>query len=173
MVHHLTSLGHRRIAFITGPEQNADAADRLRGYRDAVSEAFELDGDFTEEAGYAAGRRIVGMPNPPTAVFAANDGMAIGALSAFREARARVPEDIALAGFDDIPIARYVAPPLTTVNVAIAELGRRAFDLLVHGLANGDDQQRHEVLPKTLVIRESCGAASRTKTRQTIEEEKP
>jgi len=73
----------------------------------------------------------------------------------------RVPEDVALAGFDDIPIARYVTPPLTTVNVAITELGRRAFDVLVSGMTTEDMQHRHEILPTTLVIRESCGAKFR------------
>ncbi len=158
MVQHLVSLGHRRIAFINGPEQNADAAERQRGYRESVGETLELEGNFSEETGYAAGKRLIALRQPPSAVFAANDAMAVGALSAFREAGARVPEDFALAGFDDIPIARYVTPPLTTVNVSIAELGRRAFEMLVNGLANSDTQKRREVLPTTLVIRESCGA---------------
>ncbi len=158
MVRHLRSLGHRRIAFIKGPEQNADAAERLRGYRESVDECMEFDGDFSEEAGYAAGLQLTARGQAPTAVFAANDAMAVGTLSAFREAGIRVPEDIALTGFDDIPIARYVTPPLTTVSVAIAELGRRAFDLLVNGLSGDQEGQRHEVLPTTLVIRESCGS---------------
>src|SRR5712692_764453 len=154
MMRHLRALGHTRIAFIKGPEENADAAERLRGYRDATDVSIELEGDFTEEAGHAAGTRIVGMQNRPSAIFAANDAMAVGTLSAFRDAGVRVPRDIALAGFDDIPAARYVTPPLTTVNVPIAEQGRRAFDLVV-----SEEEQRHEVLPTTLVIRESCGAA--------------
>jgi LacI family transcriptional regulator len=159
MVQHLTELGHRRIAFIKGPPQNADAEERLSGYRQAVAETLELDGDFTEEAGYAAAMRIFSNCQTTTAVFAANDAMALGALSAFREKGARVPQDFALAGFDDIPIARYVTPPLTTVKVSIAELGRRAFEMLVAALGNTEEaQQRREILPTTLVIRESCGA---------------
>lgn len=158
MVRHLRSLGHQRIAFIRGPEQNADAAERLRGYRDAAGQCIEFEGDFSEQAGDAAGVRIMAMDPRPDAVFAANDAMAVGALSAFRDAGVRVPLDVALAGFDDIPIARYLTPPLTTVNIDIAELGRRAFDLLVHGLTSNDNEQRHEVLPTTLVIRESCGS---------------
>src|SRR5438105_10597977 len=169
MVRHLRSLGHDRIAFVKGPEQNADAAERLRGYRDAVEEPIEFDGDFTEEAGYAAGKHAITMRTKPTALFAANDAMAVGALSAFRDASVRVPHDIALAGFDNIPIARYVTPPLTTVNVAIAELGRRAFEMLVHGLTSEHDEPRHELLPTTLVIRESCGA---TLHRSSFEEER-
>jgi LacI family transcriptional regulator len=91
----------------------------------------------------------------PTAVFAANDAMALGLLSALRDAGVRVPQEIAIAGFDDIPISRYVTPPLTTVKVPITELGRRAF-----ALAISDEEQRHEILPTTLVIRESCGATT-------------
>jgi len=158
MVRHLQSLGHRRIAFIKGPEQNADAAGRLRGYRETVQEIVELQGDFSEESGYAAGASLMAMLRQPTAVFAANDAMAIGALSAFRETGVRVPQDIALTGFDDIPIARYVTPPLTTVSVDIAQLGRRAFDLLLHGLNEPGGEQTHERLPATLVVRESCGS---------------
>jgi LacI family transcriptional regulator len=153
MMRHLRGLGHTRIAFIKGPEENADAAERLRGYRDTSSETIEFDGNFREDAGYEAGMRMLSMSRKPAAVFAANDAMAVGALTAFRDAGVRVSHDIALAGFDDIPIARYVTPALTTVNVPIAELGRRAF-----ALAICDEEQRHETLPTALVIRESCGA---------------
>ena len=152
MMRHLQSIGHDRIAFIKGPEQNADAAERLRGYRESVSEGIEIDGDFSEEAGYAAGAELISMRTRVTAVFAANDAMAVGSLGAFRESGIRVPEDIALTGFDDIPIARYVTPHLTTMRVDVAQLGRRAFDLLIN---EKDDQ--HEVLAAALVIRESCG----------------
>jgi LacI family transcriptional regulator len=97
--------------------------------------------------------------NPrPTAIFAANDAMAIGALSALREAGIAVPDEIALAGFDNIPIARYVTPSLTTVNVAISELGRRAFELLAQRLHDETHDTQIEVLPTTLIIRASCGA---------------
>src|SRR6266508_1800686 len=154
MLGHLRALGHERIAFIKGPEQNGDAAERLRGYREASEQSIELDGDFSEEAGYAAGAKLAVMSRKPTAVFAANDAMAVGALSAFREAGMSVPQDIALTGFDDIPIARYVTPPLTTVSVDIAQLGRRAFDLLI----SEEEERRHEILPATLVVRESCGS---------------
>jgi LacI family transcriptional regulator len=152
MMRHLRSIGHERIAFIKGPEQNADAAERLRGYRECVADPIEIDGDFSEEAGYAAGAKLLSMRTRITAVFAANDAMAVGALGAFREAGVRVPEDIALTGFDDIPIARYVTPHLTTMRVDVAQLGRRAFDLLI-----SEQKEQHEILPVALVIRESCG----------------
>jgi len=167
MVKHLLGIGHRRIAFIKGPEQNADACERLRGYRDAIGAAafLEVDGDFSEEAGYRAATDLLQLEHRPSAIFAANDAMAIGALSALREARVIVPHEIALCGFDDIPIARYVTPPLTTVNVAIAELGRRAFEVLERRLQDGGEDNQREILPTTLVIRESCGARLRSEQR--------
>jgi LacI family transcriptional regulator len=97
----------------------------------------------------------------PTAVFAANDAMAVGLLSALQEGGLRVPDDIAVTGFDDIPIARFLTPPLTTVRLAIAELGDLAVQRLLLAMARGEDRERqHEVLPTTLVVRGSCGASA-------------
>jgi LacI family transcriptional regulator len=164
MTRHLLDLGHRRLAFIRGPAGNHDAAERLRGFREAVSRragarSFEVAGDFREEAGYAAAKELLRARALSTAVFAANDAMAIGLLSAFRERRVRVPEDVALAGFDDIPIARFITPPLTTVRVPIAELGARATARLMRALeGNGARPPRREILGTTLVVRSSCGA---------------
>ena len=118
-----------------------------------------MAGDFREDAGYQAGRRLLASKNPPTAVFAANDAMAIGLLASFQESGVRVPQDVAVAGFDDIPIARFATPPLSTVQVPIAELGARATRLLLRALAgSGRRARRHETLPTTLVVRDSCGA---------------
>jgi LacI family transcriptional regulator len=169
MTHHLVRLGHRRIAFIQGPAGNQDAADRLRGYRDGLSAAhiardaaLELPGDFSEELGHQAAARLAVMAPRPTAVVAANDAMAIGCLSGLREHGLRVPADIALAGFDDIPIARFVTPALSTVRVSIAEFGNRAIERLVDSLEGGAPLANwQEVLPTTLVIRNSCGARAR------------
>ncbi|HVT58507.1 MAG TPA: LacI family DNA-binding transcriptional regulator [Thermoanaerobaculia bacterium] len=137
MIRHLGELGHLRIAFIKGPAQNADARERLRGFRDAMRGLgvtapgrLELAGDFTEESGHAAVLQILAAAERPTAIFAANDSMAVGVLAALAGAGVAVPEEMSVAGFDDIPIARYVAPPLTTIRVDIADLGRRAFVLL-------------------------------------------
>ena len=167
VVRHLSALGHRRIAFICGPPHNADAEQRRRGYRAGLKNAgieadrnLDVTGDFTEESGYQAARQLMERNTRATAVFAANDSMAIGALSAFREAGVRVPEDMALVGFDDIPIARFLAPPLTTVKVPIAELGRRGFAMLV----DGDDAPRTARLDTQLVVRRSCGAGLRSKS---------
>ena len=129
MTRHLISRGHRRVAFITGPDHNYEAQERLRGYRAALTDLVPgqpellLPGDFTEESGWRAGSEIATLAERPTAVFAGNDMMAIGCLAALAEAGVKVPQDIALAGFDDIPIARYVTPPLSTMRVRIAELG--------------------------------------------------
>lgn len=161
MAAHLAARGHRRIAFVAGPQENHEARERLRGWRAGVPEAQRgpvIAGDFTEESGWAAGRAIAAMPERPDAAFAANDMMAIGCLAALGEAGLRVPEDIALAGFDDIPIARYVSPALSTVRVGIAELGRRALEGLATTLEDPQQAgQRHETLPTELVIRKSCG----------------
>lgn len=166
MVQHLAGLGHRRIAIIRGAEQNFDAAERLRGYRAALKElgleqsaTLELPGDFSEAAGYAAAQRLLGNGRRPTAVFAANDCMAIGALSAFRDAGLRIPDDIAIAGFDDIPMARYVDPALTSVHVDITALGERATVRLFSALREPSNRDlRRETLATTLVVRRSCGS---------------
>jgi LacI family transcriptional regulator len=158
VVRHLAALGHKRITFITGPARNADAEQRRRGFRAGAKAhgiiATEVAGDFTEDSGYEAAQKIAATRPRPTAVFAANDAMAIGALSAFRDARVSVPGQIALVGFDDIPIARFLDPPLTTVKVPIAELGRRGLQLLV-----GDDDRSTAParLETSLVVRRSCG----------------
>ena len=175
MVEHLAALGHRRIAFIRGPQGNADADERVRGFRRAMHRvvegpvsALEVPGDFSEASGYVAVRAINSMMPRPTAIFAANDSMAIGALCALREAGIDVPRDMALAGFDDIPIARFVTPALTTVHVAIAELGRQAFEMVVESIEAPPSRGRHrETVPTTLIVRQSCGSSA-TVTRSVI-----
>ena len=164
MVRHLTRRGHRRIALIAGPERNYDAAERLRGYAEAMAKFAPatatqvLPGDFTEEAGYAAGKRLLAQDLRPQAVFAANDIMALGCLYALNEAGVRVPGEIALAGFDDIPMARFVAPPLTTVRVRIADLGREALECLARQFEDPDSvPPRAQTLGCEIIIRGSCG----------------
>ena len=163
---HLLGLGHRRVAFITGPKRNADAVERRRGYCDVLAEhnlkPIDCSGDFTEDSGYAAAQQLLEQKPRADAIFAANDAMAIGALRALRDAHLRVPEEMGLAGFDDIPIARYLYPPLTTVHVDIGELGRRAVDHLIKSIENEEDSGRkHEVIAATLVVRESCGSKAK------------
>ncbi|HEU4664550.1 MAG TPA: LacI family DNA-binding transcriptional regulator, partial [Dokdonella sp.] len=166
MTRHLLSRGHRRIAMIGGPAGNLDADERRRGWLDALSEvslahdAPFFEGDFTEESGHAAGLRIAALAQRPHAVFAANDMMAVGCLIALGERGVRVPDDIALAGFDDVPVARYVSPQLTTVRVRIADLGRAAFNRLIAELeAPGSLPVRTDVLPCDIVVRASSGGA--------------
>lgn len=163
---HLLSLGHGRIGLITGPLRNHDARERLRGIRAALHAAgvepqpeLELAGDFSEESAHAAAQRLLELEPRPTALVAANDSMAIGALSALRDAGVRVPEEMAVVGFDDIPIARFVTPPLTTVRVSIPQLGARATERLFAALSAGEGhERRQELLATELVVRSSCGA---------------
>ena len=164
MTQHLIERGRRRIAHIRGPDNNFEAAERLRGYQAALAAARAgapriIDGDFTEAAGYLAGRALARQSEPPDAVFAANDMMAVGCLFALSEAGLRVPQDVALGGFDDIPFVRYMSPPLTTVRVDIAALGRRALERLATLI---EEPQRakgvSETLPVELVVRASCGS---------------
>jgi LacI family transcriptional regulator len=120
-----------------------------------------LRGDFTEESGYRAGRQLLSMSDRPEAVFAANDMMAIGCLFALTEGGLKVPGDIAVAGFDDIPIARYVSPPLTTVRVRINELGELALERLVLAISErGQDSMSTQLLRTELVVRTSCNRTS-------------
>ena len=165
MVTHLVSVGHRRIAIIKGSPRNYDAAERLRGYRVALREAgiapeaaLEREGDFTEAGGYNAALALLAMNARPTAIFAANDSMAIGALSALRDARVQVPDEMAVAGFDDIPLARFMDPPLSSVHVPICALGARAVEILLNGVTHKNDHaRRRERVSTELVIRRSTG----------------
>ena len=163
MMEHLIACGFRRIAFIGGPAHNFDAAERLRGYRDALADqpsasGTTLPGDFSEASGYRAGLRLCAGKDRPDAIFAANDMMALGCLFALNEHGLRVPDDIALAGFDDIPIARFVTPPLTTVRVRIADLGRLAFERLAALIeSDGGPPRTTEQLACELVVRQSTG----------------
>ena len=164
MTRHLLAVGHERIAFIAGPTDNFDAHERLRGYRDELATAggaaqpWIVQGDFDEASGHAAGRQLLDAGDRLDAVCAANDMMALGCLFAFNQAGLRVPGDIALAGFDDIPLARYVHPRLTTMRVDIAALGARALRTLLGQLAEPAEPPGAERFAVDLVVRESCGA---------------
>jgi len=164
MMRHLSGLGHTRIAFICGPGTNADARERLRGYRQAMRglQRIEFAGDFTEDAGHEAVKKILAREPLPTAIFAANDSMAVGALSALRDAGVDVPRQMSVTGFDDVPIARYVNPPLTTIRVDIAELGRRAFAVLVDVLAHPRSRVQRERIDTSLVVRKSSAKQGET-----------
>jgi DNA-binding LacI/PurR family transcriptional regulator len=161
-VDHLARRGRRRIATITGPLDMGVGVDRLDGWRDGLAAAGlgggELveTGDFTEESGAAAMARLLARPGRPVdAVFAASDLMAAGALRALRDAGRRVPEDVAVVGFEDSAVARYAQPPLTTVRQPIEEMGRQATRLLLAKVA-GEAGGMHLVLDVELVVRASA-----------------
>ncbi len=165
MVDHLVDAGHRRIAFIAGPDDNFDAHERLRGYRDALArrlpgvEEWILPGDFDEASGHRAGMDLLAGSSRPDAVFAANDMMALGCMFAFAQGGVVVPDDIALAGFDDIPLARYVHPGLTTMRVNIPDLGARAVHMLLARLGNTTKiATENVVLAADLIVRGSSAA---------------
>jgi len=164
MMKHLVDLGHRRIAFIGGPDNNYEARERLRGCHDAAAAAGAqlqvIPGDFTEVSGHAAGVRICHQSERPTAVFAGNDMMAIGCLSALSEAGVRVPQDMSLCGFDDIPIARYITPSLTTVRARIADLGTLSLQRLVAQIQrHARPAEMRQTLDVDLIVRASTTRA--------------
>ncbi len=161
---HLLALGHTHIAHISGPLRLRLARERVEGFRNAI-EAHGYyagpvvggDGNWECEDGYQAMRQLLLCQPRPTAVFCANDRMAIGAIRAAIEAGLRVPEDLSVVGLDDLEFAPYQNPPLTTVRQSFAELATRAVQLLLDILAEREPAQRHIVLAPTLVIRQSTG----------------
>lgn len=160
LVRHLVEHGRRLIVHVAGPRGNVDAEERRSGFLAAMGalglagEASVMEGDFDERSGAAAVQALLRGPGPPDAIYAANDAMAIGCLLALREAGAPVPDRVAVAGFDDIPAARYVSPALTTVRVDIAALGERAIAMLVRAMASRAGAERERVTPE-LVVRDS------------------
>lgn len=164
MTRHLLAMGHRDMAFIEGPAGNHDARERRCGFEQTIAthpraRARYLQGDYSEESGYRAGHALLAKRDRPDAVFAANDMMAIGCLSALNEAGVQVPDEIALAGFDDIPIARYSHPPLTTVRVRIAELGHAALERLVAQMKAPESPTADvTTMACEVVVRASCGS---------------
>lgn len=154
---HFLGLGRRRIVHIAGPQDNVDAQERAAAFTAAVAasglSARVLPGDFTEAGGAGAIEHLLGAGEAFDAVFAANDMMAIGALGALRRAGVNVPGAVALAGFDDIPLARYVG--LTTVCVRIAELGQEAVSLLLDLLEGGGSEAGHMPHRPELVVRDT------------------
>ncbi len=165
-VEHLIRLGHTRIGMITnGPLHYTASADRLEGYRRALNDhALPYDPDlvvygaFREESGQVAMDHLLEREDPPSAVFVASDAVALGALVSIRRHGLRVPDDIALVGFDDIPLAAYVNPPLTTVRLPARRLGEEAARLLVALVEGREVESTHILLDTTLVVRASCGS---------------
>jgi DNA-binding LacI/PurR family transcriptional regulator len=165
LAEHILQHGCRRVAYIAGSDHTPDNAERLRGLRDTLA-AHGLDlaperiayGNYLRGSGEWAMRQLLGLQELPDAVFAANDQMASDALLAIRERGLRVPEDMILVGFDDVPLASYVSPPLTTVHQPAYELGLQAARTALHAV-NGAIPWARIVLPTALVVRHSCGCS--------------
>jgi DNA-binding LacI/PurR family transcriptional regulator len=164
-VEHLLSLGHRTVWHISGPDGWIESRTRLAGWRSALTAAGAkvpepLAGDWSAHSGYMAGRRLA-RTRGVTAVFAANDHMSLGLLRALHEAGRRVPEDISVVGFDDIPEAAYLTPPLTTIRQDFAEVGRRSLNLMLAQLATGNRMDSKLLVPAQIVVRQSTTAPHR------------
>lgn len=163
MTEHLIEEGYQRITLISGPANNHDAEQRKLGYASAMQEKIPncqldiVEGNFSETSGYESGIQILSRAAVPEAVFCSNDAMAIGCLCAFEEHGISVPQDIALAGFDDIRFALYMKPSLSTVSVPIAEMASKSIEILVMKLQdkeNINDSEEHVYSP-SIIIRHS------------------
>ncbi len=160
---YLIEKGFTRIACVTGPLDKTPARLRLEGYRTAmqraglaVPEGYEVIGDFEFGGGLRAMQSLLALPEPPQAVFMGNDAMAVGAYQALYQAGLRIPQDIALVGYDDIELARYMTPPLTTIHQPKDELGELAIDVLIHRMAQPELQQQRLQLTPVLMERGSA-----------------
>jgi DNA-binding LacI/PurR family transcriptional regulator len=160
---YLLALGHRRLGFVAGPPTHASSQERLDGFRAALAAAgiphdpgLVAPGRNDRDSGLLAGRLLLALAEPPTAIVANNDLEAIGVLRAAREAGVRVPDDLSVVGFDDAPPAAHAHPPLTTVRQPLAEMGRRAAEMLIAWVEGTPPEPPRVVLPTRLVLRESC-----------------
>ena len=166
LTEHLIAQGHRRIAFLKGPPQSYDALARRDGFREALrahgiapDPGLEFEGDFTLESGLAAVPGLLALDPRPTALFAANDLSAYGVLTGLRERGLDVPADLALAGFDDIQLARFSSPALTTVRAPVYEMGKAAIERLLARIdGQGDLEPGMLQLPTEVVVRDSTPA---------------
>ncbi len=169
LVEHLMEHGYRRVAYITGTDFTPDNRERLRALRDVLAEnhlslpdEYVVKGDYLVGSGARAMRQLLSLPELPEAVFAANDQMAIEAIMVAQEQGLRVPEDIAVVGFDDIPMASSIAPALTTVHQPIYELGWHAAQTALEMIKSAKEERpltvpRLSLLPTSLIVRRSCG----------------
>ncbi len=163
-VAHLVALGHQRIAFIAWPEGSLSGEERLRGYREGMAAAglslrdeWIVRGEASHDVGYQAARELMALPPSlrPTAIIAVMDLMAVGAINALLDQGIRVGQDVAVVGFDDIPLARYLRPSLTTLCQPIAEIGERVIDMVLTLLEGEEPEARHVLLEPELVVRAS------------------
>ena len=162
---HLIELGHRRIGIITGEPANRDAQERLNGYREAMQDAgldvpddWIAEGDFERESGAEAARKLLSANRPPTAIFASNDYMAMGAIRSIEEQGYSVPADVSVIGFDNVPSSRHFTPALSTIDARMVGLGSRAISILMEVSHDSTTERRVELLEPQ--IRERDSAAS-------------
>ncbi|MCS7058762.1 MAG: LacI family transcriptional regulator [Meiothermus sp.] len=163
---HLLELGHRRIGYVAGPKGFGASAARLKGYKEALATAglpfdksLVVQGTFQQPSGFAAGQHLFSLPQPPTAVFAANDLMAFGVMEAAKQMGLRIPEDVSIVGFDDIPQASQVYPPLTTIRQPLYQMGVAAARLLVAMLRGVRPPTSRITLSTELVVRSTTARA--------------
>lgn len=174
-VNHLAGLGHRRIAYINGPAEWHSAKRRLAGYKEAL-EALEFGvdaaliqpGDWEFAGGYAAAKKLLALDTKPTAVFAANDLMALGAIYAIQDAHLKVPEDIAVVGYDNRDFTSIFRPQITTVSMPVYEMGKASAELLLRQLMEGPKNEEEAKIQGQLLIRESCGADESQRTHEEL-----
>ena len=167
-VEHLAQLGHTRIGFVAGDESIEGVRDRRRGYTDALARlglqndpSLVAEGDLSQIRAFDAACALLALEEPPTAIFAVNDLSAVGVIAAAREQGLKVPRDLSVLGFDDIPMASQVHPPLTTIRQPFAQMGRAAVNTLLSQMENNDSIAPRIVLPTELIVRESTGPAPR------------
>ncbi|MBK8051180.1 MAG: LacI family DNA-binding transcriptional regulator [Anaerolineales bacterium] len=164
---HLLQLGHRRIGMITGVIDMDNARERVAGYQAALeahqvhfdAELF-VEGDYTQLSGVNGALKLLSLADPPTAIFASNDVMAFGVLEAAHACKLRVPQDLSLVGFDDVPMASWTQPRLTTVRQPLVEMGRLAAELLLRTLEDPEHQKQGIVVPAELFVRQSTAPAN-------------
>jgi LacI family repressor for deo operon, udp, cdd, tsx, nupC, and nupG len=160
---YLIRLNHKRIGHITGPLNIVVGRDRLKGFQQAMSQygldvesRFVQEGDFTFESGFNLMKKFLAVDHPPTAIFAANDEMAIGAIKAAKTSGLRIPEDLSVIGFDDIKFASIVEPALTTVAQPTFNMGKKAMELLINLISNNEIEKDQYILDDELILRDSC-----------------
>ncbi|MFZ5753312.1 MAG: LacI family DNA-binding transcriptional regulator [Bacillota bacterium] len=170
---HLIEIGYTAIAHISGPKSQLASREKLQGYKKALQEAnislderYIVEGDNEIEGGYLGVKKLLKLPEPPQAIFAANDLMAIGAIDAIKSEGLRIPEDVAIVGFDDIKISSLIEPKLTTISQPVYKMGliaaRLLFDCIENNLEEDDFQQNIFIQPK-LMVRKSCGCEERVR----------
>lgn len=167
-VNHLAELGHREIAFLNGPANSKYCLERMAGYRKGLKKngipfrkEWILEFDFTQQGGYEGMKILLSRRHSPSAVLVVNDFSAMGALRAAKDMGCRVPEDISIVGFGDVPFSSMTDPPLTTIQEPFQEMGHEAARILLSIVHGNNDFQRHKVLPVKLVVRDSTAPAPR------------